>query len=78
MYLLYSILLVVWGILLMPALLYKAWRRGTYLPGMSQRMGRLPDSLRFDGHATIWFHSCSVGETLQPAAARADSSPALS
>ncbi len=64
MYLLYSILLVVWGILLIPAFLYKAWRRGTYLPGMSQRLGRLPDSLRFDGRATIWFHSCSVGETL--------------
>ena len=64
MYLLYSILLVFWGILLIPAFLYKAWRRGTYLPGMSQRLGRLPDSLRFDGRATIWFHSCSVGETL--------------
>ena len=64
MYFLYSILLVLWGILLIPALLYKAWRRGTYLPGLSQRMGRLPDGLRFDGRATIWFHSCSVGETL--------------
>jgi 3-deoxy-D-manno-octulosonic-acid transferase len=64
MYLLYSILLVVWGILLIPAFLYKAWRRGTGLPGMSQRMGHLPDSLRFDGRPTIWFHSCSVGETL--------------
>ena len=42
MYLLYSILLVFWGILLIPAFLYKAWRRGTYLPGMSQRLGRLP------------------------------------
>ena len=42
MYLLYSILLVVWGILLIPAFLYKAWRRGTCLPGLSQRMGRLP------------------------------------
>jgi 3-deoxy-D-manno-octulosonic-acid transferase len=64
MYLLYSVLLVIWGILLIPAFLYKAWRRRTYLPGLSQRMGRLPDSLRFDGRATIWFHSCSVGETL--------------
>lgn len=64
MYLLYSMLLVFWGILLIPAFLYKAWRRGTYLPGMSQRMGRLPDTLRFDGRRTIWFHSCSVGETL--------------
>jgi 3-deoxy-D-manno-octulosonic-acid transferase len=64
MYLLYSILLVVWGILLLPAFLYKAWRQHKPLPGLSQRLGRLPDSLRFDGRTTIWFHSCSVGETL--------------
>ena len=64
MYLLYNILLVVWGTLLIPAFLLKAWRRGTWLPGLSQRMGRLPAGLRFDGRPAIWFHSCSVGETL--------------
>jgi 3-deoxy-D-manno-octulosonic-acid transferase len=64
MYLLYSMILVTWGVLLLPAFLYKAWRRKKSLPGFSQRVGRLPDSLRFDGRATIWFHSCSVGETL--------------
>ena len=64
MYLLYSILLVIWGILLIPVFLYKAWRHKKSLPGLSQRLGQLPDSLRFDGRATIWFHSCSVGETL--------------
>jgi len=64
MYLLYSMLLVVWGILLIPAALYKAWRRHKFLPGLSQRMGRLPDSLKFDGRPVLWFHSCSVGETL--------------
>ncbi len=64
MYLLYSILLVAWGILLAPVFLYKAWRRQRFLPGLAQRFGRLPGSLRFDGRATIWFHSCSVGETL--------------
>ncbi len=64
MYLLYSLLLVVWGILLLPIFLYKAWRYHKYLPGMSQRLGRLPESLRFAGRKTIWFHACSVGETL--------------
>jgi 3-deoxy-D-manno-octulosonic-acid transferase len=64
MYLLYSMLLVVWGILLIPVFLYKAWRHHKYLPGVSQRLGRLPQSLRFDGRPTLWFHSCSVGETL--------------
>jgi 3-deoxy-D-manno-octulosonic-acid transferase len=64
MYLLYSVLLVFWGVLLLPAFLYRAWRLRKSLPGMSQRLGRLPESLRSDGRATIWFHSCSVGETL--------------
>jgi 3-deoxy-D-manno-octulosonic-acid transferase len=64
MYLLYSTLLVAWGVLLAPALLYKAWRQRKYLPGLAQRFGRLPESLRFDGRTVIWFHSCSVGETL--------------
>jgi 3-deoxy-D-manno-octulosonic-acid transferase len=64
MYLLYSVFLVAWGILLIPVFLYRAWRHGKSLPGLSQRLGRLPDSLKFDGRPTIWFHSCSVGETL--------------
>jgi 3-deoxy-D-manno-octulosonic-acid transferase len=64
MYLLYSILLVIWGFLLLPFFLFKAWRRGKSLPGLCQRFGRLPDSLKSDGRPTIWFHSCSVGETL--------------
>ena len=64
MYLFYSALLVFWGVILLPAFLYKAWRRKKSLPGMPQRFGRLPESLRNSGRATIWFHSCSVGETL--------------
>jgi len=64
MYLLYSLLLIVWGLLLLPAFLCKAWRRNKHIPGISQRFGRLPESTRFDGRKTIWFHSCSVGETL--------------
>jgi 3-deoxy-D-manno-octulosonic-acid transferase len=64
MYLVYSIVLVFWGILLLPIFLYKAWRHHKRLPGLSQRMGRLAGTLKFNGRATIWFHSCSVGETL--------------
>lgn len=64
MYILYSLFLVVWGLLLSPAFLYRAWRRGKTLPGMSERMGKLPESLRSNGGPCIWFHSCSVGETL--------------
>jgi 3-deoxy-D-manno-octulosonic-acid transferase len=64
MYLLYSLFLTTWGILLIPIFLYRAWRYKKYLPGMGQRLGRLPESLKFDGRSTIWFHACSVGETL--------------
>jgi 3-deoxy-D-manno-octulosonic-acid transferase len=64
MYSLYSILMVSWGILLAPIFLYKAWRYQKYLPGLRQRLGHLAGSLRSDGRPTIWFHSCSVGETL--------------
>jgi 3-deoxy-D-manno-octulosonic-acid transferase len=64
MYFLYSILMVTWGILLIPVFCYKAWRYQKYLPGLRQRLGRLPETLRFNGRPTIWFHSCSVGETL--------------
>ena len=67
MYLLYSLLLIVWGIALLPVFLYKAWRQGKRLPGMRQRFGRLPERLRAnygDKRAVVWFHSCSVGETI--------------
>jgi 3-deoxy-D-manno-octulosonic-acid transferase len=64
MYLLYSFILVFWGILLLPAFLYKAWRRNKGFPGISQRLGRLPETLRNDNREIFWFHACSVGETL--------------
>jgi 3-deoxy-D-manno-octulosonic-acid transferase len=64
MYFFYSLLLVTWGLLLLPAFLYRAFRYKKRLPGSAQRMGRLPDSLKYDGRDVIWFHSCSVGETL--------------
>ena len=64
MYLLYGFMLAAWSILLLPLFMFKAWRRQTGFPGISQRLGRLPEALRFDGRKTIWFHACSVGETL--------------
>lgn len=64
MYFLYSFMLAFWSVLLLPLFRFRAWRRGTDFPGIGQKLGRLPESLRFDGRRTIWFHSCSVGETL--------------
>ncbi|MGA2400816.1 MAG: 3-deoxy-D-manno-octulosonic acid transferase [Syntrophobacteraceae bacterium] len=72
MYLIYSLLLGAWIAFMIPVFLYRALRYGKYLQGLSQRFGRLPESLRSDGRPTFWFHSCSVGETLsiQPLAAQ--------
>ena len=67
MYLLYGILLIIWGFALLPVFFYKALRQGKRLPGALQRFGRLADHLRADPgdkRLVIWFHSCSVGETL--------------
>jgi len=64
MYLLYGMMLLVWGLLLIPFFLYRAWSHQKSIPGTAQRLGRLPEHLRFDGRKTVWFHACSVGETL--------------
>lgn len=64
MYFLYSLLLVVWGVLLLPFFLYRSWRRGRRLEGLAERFGRLPASLGPAEEGAVWFHSCSVGETL--------------
>ena len=64
MYFLYSLLLVAWGVLLLPFFLYRSRRRGRRLEGIAERFGRLPASVGPSDKGVIWFHSCSVGETL--------------
>jgi len=64
MYLLYSFVLVTWGLILIPIALYKVWRHHKHFPGLRQRFGLLPASLKANARTTIWFHACSVGETL--------------
>jgi 3-deoxy-D-manno-octulosonic-acid transferase len=64
MYPLYSFLLVIWGFLSLPIFVYRSWRRNKHIDGLAERFGRLPANLRSDGRRTIWFHACSVGETL--------------
>jgi 3-deoxy-D-manno-octulosonic-acid transferase len=70
MYSLYSFLFSIWVVVMTPYFLYNALRHKKYLPSMKQRLGDLPESLKFDGRPTIWIHACSVGETLsvQPVA----------
>ncbi len=64
MFLLYSLVLSGYFAVMLPVLLYRSLRQGKHTQGVVQRFGRLPESLRSDGRPTIWFHSCSVGETL--------------
>jgi 3-deoxy-D-manno-octulosonic-acid transferase len=62
MYFLYSILLGVGVLALLPRFLFDALRHGKYAAGLSERAGRLP---RFDsgGRPVVWLHCVSVGET---------------
>ena len=49
---------------MLPYFAYRAIVSQKYLPKLRERTGKLPESLKADGRPTIWFHSCSVGETL--------------
>jgi 3-deoxy-D-manno-octulosonic-acid transferase len=62
MYLLYSLLLTVGLIALVPRFLYDALRHGKYIEGLRQRLGQL-SRLDGDGRPVIWLHCVSVGET---------------
>ena len=65
MYFLYSMLLAAWILFMLPYFLYNAVKNKKYLPKLRERMGFLAPTLRSKhSQPTIWFHSCSVGETL--------------
>ena len=69
MYLLYSFLLTLGFILLLPRFALDAFRSGKYITGLSERLGKLPEIPNSD-RPVIWLHCVSVGET--QAAARGD------
>jgi len=64
MYLLYSLVLSLLFLALLPYFVYQAARRGKYSGSFKERMGYLPASLRADDRETIWVHAVSVGEFL--------------
>ena len=64
MYLVYSLVLSLLFIVLLPYFVYQALRRGKYSGSFNERLGRLPSSLRDDKRKTIWVHAVSVGEFL--------------
>jgi 3-deoxy-D-manno-octulosonic-acid transferase len=64
MYLIYSLLILVFGAMASPYLAYQAIRYKKYIGSLSQRMGYLPVSFNLDGEDSIWIHAVSVGEVL--------------
>ncbi|HEX8650614.1 MAG TPA: 3-deoxy-D-manno-octulosonic acid transferase [Pyrinomonadaceae bacterium] len=62
MYLLYSLLLTLGVIALLPRLVYDAFRHGKYVAGLGERLGWLP-LIETRGRPVIWLHCVSVGET---------------
>ena len=62
MYFLYSLLLGLGVLALLPRFVFDALRHGKYAAGLAERAGRVP---RFDagGRPVLWLHCVSVGET---------------
>jgi 3-deoxy-D-manno-octulosonic-acid transferase len=60
-YLLYSFLLTLGFIILLPRFAVDAFRNGKYVTGLRQRLGNLP-RIDHEGSPVIWLHCVSVGE----------------
>jgi 3-deoxy-D-manno-octulosonic-acid transferase len=61
MYLLYSFLLTLGVVALLPRFVIDAFRHGKYVQGLSERLGQLP-AVETNGRPVIWLHCVSVGE----------------
>ena len=68
MYVLYSLAIICYAILLAPRLLFDAFRHGKYIGTLGERWGRLPAAINPEGVPSIWIHAVSVGEVLATAA----------
>lgn len=62
MYFLYSLLLAIGFVVLLPRFLLDVVRHGKYAAGFGERMGNYPSGVR-SGRGCIWLHCVSVGET---------------
>ncbi|HMG72869.1 MAG TPA: 3-deoxy-D-manno-octulosonic acid transferase [Pyrinomonadaceae bacterium] len=62
MYLLYSLLLTVGFVAMLPWFAIDAFRTRKYITGLRQRLGKLP-AIASDERPLIWLHCVSVGET---------------
>jgi 3-deoxy-D-manno-octulosonic-acid transferase len=61
MFLLYSLLLTLGILLMLPVFLWNALRHGKYVEGLRERAGGVKVNAK--GHPVIWLHCVSVGET---------------
>ena len=64
MYAAYSVLIVLFFLVMSPYLLYQAVRYRKYVTSLPQRLGILPVSFNLDADDSIWIHAVSVGEVL--------------
>lgn len=64
MYAAYSVLIVLFFLVMSPYLLYQAVRYRKYVTSLPQRLGILPVSFNLDADESIWIHAVSVGEVL--------------
>ncbi len=62
MYFLYSFLLTLGVVALLPRFIWDALRHGKYVTGLGERLGRLP-AIETGGRPVVWLHCVSVGET---------------
>ena len=70
MYVVYSLLILLFGALASPYLVYQAIRYKKYIGSLRQRMGYLPVSFNLDGEESIWIHAVSVGRGADRSRAR--------
>lgn len=63
MYFIYSLLLCLGFLILLPRFLLDALRHGKYVAGFRERLGSL-SPISKDGRPVVWIHCVSVGETL--------------
>jgi 3-deoxy-D-manno-octulosonic-acid transferase len=61
-YFVYSLLLTIGVIALMPRFLFGALRHRKYITGLSERLGKVP-IIEANGRPVVWLHCVSVGET---------------
>lgn len=64
MYFVYTALLLVYFLAVLPATVCRVWFRGRQPGSIRERFGRLPAAVNPDRRAAIWVHAVSVGEAL--------------